>query len=71
MRKLKLRKSTEANQIHHLIEKGFNNCECEIKTLCDKILVNCTCDDPTKKDSDQEEKLDTESKPNRKRKSKD
>lgn len=71
MRKLKPRKSTEANQILHLIERGFTNCECEIKTLCNKILVNCTCDDANKIDSNQEEKLDTESKPRRKHKTRD
>lgn len=67
-RKLKPKKSTEANLIHHLVEKGFNNCLCEATKLCDKILVMCTCDEPNKIDPVQEEKLEAESKLNRNRK---
>lgn len=71
MRKIKLRKSIEANLILPLIERGFNNCDCEIRSLCNKILVNCTCDDANEKDPVSEEKLKDGSKRRRKSKTDD
>lgn len=45
MRKLRHRKSTEANLIRLLVSEGYANCNCEISTLSDRIAIVCQCDD--------------------------
>lgn len=71
MRKLRHRTSTEVNLILHLVENGFNNCNCEIKTLCDKIMLLCTCEGSKEIPSEEESESQEKTKPNngRRRKS--
>lgn len=68
-RPIKPRKSIEESLILLLIERGFTNCECEVKSLCGKILAMCSCDDAEKSGPVLEEKLETEPKSRRSRKS--